>query len=335
MISSDKAQAVREYAEQEGRTAAREYFGISPETLRRYIRQAKQEIDEREWRDDNLQEIGQGEPPAFDAPTDRILRDIASRYTHDELKKIAAGGKHHNPQHAPITADWFRGETMRFGVITDTHIGSKYFREDWFDGAVDRFHEYGVDFVMHVGDITEGMSNRPGQIYELDHLGYTAQRDVAVEQMRKIERTVYVIDGNHDRWFAKSNGAYVVPDICDRVDDMHFIGHDMGVLTIGGIDIMMWHGEDGSSYAHSYRLQKVIEALPGGSKPNILLAGHVHKMGYFFIRNIHAVSAGCLQEQTAWMRGKRLEAHTGFWIIECDVNDGSIVRFSPNFFPYY
>jgi hypothetical protein len=90
-----------------------------------------------------------------------------------------------------------------------------------------------------------------------------------------------------------------------------------------------------NSYAHSYRLQKVIESLPGGEKPNVLLAGHVHKMGYFFIRNIHAISAGCLQEQTSWMRGKRLEAHPGFWIIEMDVNDGTIVRFTPTFYPYY
>lgn len=320
--SLERSIEIAKYADREGMAAAIKEFGLKHETIRRAKRQVRKTIDESEPQ------------PEMDPSVDRILREIADRYNADELKAIAKGGKSYSTETVTVDAGWFDGDTIKFGVITDTHIGSKFFREDWFEGAADRMHAEDVDFICHVGDVTEGMSNRPGHMYELTHLGYTEQKQAAIEQLQKLpEVPLYVIDGNHDRWFIKSTGAKIVPDICDAIGAT-FLGHDTGEIMVNGVKIQLWHGEDGSSYAHSYRLQKVIEALPGGGKPNVLLAGHVHKMGYFFERNIHAISGGCLQAQTPWMRGKRLAAHTGFWIIEMDINNG-IVRFSPDFYPYY
>ena len=325
MISSDKAQAVREYAEQEGRTAACEYFGISPETLRRYIRQSKQELDETE-------------DTAIDAPTDRILRDIASRYTTDELKKIAAGGKHHNPQHVPITADWFRGETMRFGVLTDTHIGSKYFRPDWMDVAVDKFAEANLDCIFHVGDVTEGMSNRDDHIYELSHIGYTAQKEAAIEQMLKLDAMgvpLYGIAGNHDLWHVKRNGAFIVEDIWSHLDNGIYLGAHEAEVTIGGMRVKLWHGEDSAQKAHSARVQDIIAKFPSHKRPHVLLTGHDHKGHYFFERGVHAIAAGCLQAQTSFMRYKKIDAMPSFWIVDVAFNGSHVVEFSPTLYPFY
>jgi predicted phosphodiesterase len=322
ILSDERLTEVVGYALEESDAAAEEKFGISHETLRRYKREHKRLREE-------------SEETKIEQSKQRILQQIADRFNAKELEAIAKGGMVDTTKTRTVDLGYFGGDNVRFGVMTDTHIGSKYFREDWFDAAVDRFHAADVDFVCHVGDITEGMSNRPGHVYELEKLGYTDQRDESVRLLSTIGLPIYAIDGNHDRWFIKSNGAKIVPDICERVPDMHFLGHDTGELNVNGATIQMWHGEDGSSYAHSYRLQKVIEALPGGKKPNVLLSGHVHKMGYFFIRNIHAIAGGTLQEQSAWMRGKRLEAHTGFWTIEMDVRDGGVVRFTPTFYPFY
>jgi predicted phosphodiesterase len=318
-----RAIAAVEYADNEGDHAAELKYGISHETLRRYRRLVKNDGADSDVGDD------------FDARTETLLRQIGEKLTKKELEAIAKSGTFDRTERA-ISADWFDGDQLKVGVITDTHIGSKSFREDWFDGAVDRFLAADVDVVLHVGDISEGMSNRPGHIYELTHLGYSEQLDACVEQMGKLaDFPVYAIDGNHDRWFVKSNGAKIVPAVCDALDNMTFLGHDTGTLEIGGIRIQLWHGEDGASYAHSYRLQKVIEALPGGKKPHVLVSGHVHKSGYFFERNVHAFLSGCIQEQTPWMRSKRLPAHPGFWILDMDINAGSVVRMSPTFFPYY
>jgi hypothetical protein len=105
-------------------------------------------------------------------------------------------------------------------------------------------------------------------------------------------------------------------------------------LTKGCV-LRLWHGEDGSSYAHSYRLQKLIESFTGGEKPAALFAGHVHKAGYFYMRHVHCLSSGAIQSQTKWMRGKRIASHTGFWVVEIVVNSKGIARFKSEWFPLY
>jgi predicted phosphodiesterase len=175
-------------------------------------------------------------------------------------------------------------------------------------------------------------------VYELTSLGYHEQKKHAIRLLSEWKTTpIYLIDGNHDRWYIKSNGAHIVSDVCEAIPNAHWLGHDMGSITLApGVDMMLWHGEDGGgSYALSYRLQKIVESLKGGQKPAILAAGHDHKAGYFFIRNIHCYAGGCLQGQSSWMRGKRLAAHEGFWILTVTIGKGSVRAIESKFFPYY
>jgi len=322
--SLSRIEEILDYASDTGDMEAQRIFGISHETLRRYRRRMKLS-----------KEPIKGTAIGFDPSVERMLQEIGARYSPEEIRIIAQGMRPGGHGRRKITADWFTGDSMTFGVISDTHIGSRYFREDWFDGAIEMFARRNVDFVVHSGDVTEGLSNRPGHVYELSHIGYAQQKEEAIRQIGKIECPCYIVDGNHDRWFMKSAGAQIVDDICKDTPNARFIGTDEGVIDIGGISILLWHGEDGAAYALSYRVQKIVESLSGGQKPNILVTGHDHKQGYFFTRNVQVVMAGCLQEQTPWMRSKRLAAHPGFWIVEVGINNGSIVEFVPHFFPFY
>ena len=231
----------------------------------------------------------------------------------------------------------FTGDRVRIGAITDTHIGHKRFSEERLMAAFEEFSKQGVDFITHCGDVTEGMSHRQGHVYELDHIGYDAQKTEAIRLFSKWDDTpIYAIDGNHDRWFLKSNGALIVKDIADSLDNFIFLGHDEGDISLGGnATIKLWHGEDGNSYALSYRLQKILESLSGGEKPSVLLAGHVHKYVNIFERNVWSVSVGTLEAQTKWMRGKRIAAHVGFCIIDVWVNDLGVSMFKTTFYPFY
>jgi hypothetical protein len=57
---------------------------------------------------------------------------------------------------------------------------------------------------------------------------------------------------------------------------------------------------------------------------------------YLFYRNIHAFECGTTQAQTPWMRGKRIPAHVGGWIIEVHVDDeGTVTRCKGEFVPFY
>ena len=82
-------------------------------------------------------------------------------------------------------------------------------------------------------------------------------------------------------------------------------------------------------------MQKLMESFTGGEKPNILVQGHYHKALYMFNRNIHGLEAGTMCGQTSWMRGKKIPAHKGFWIIDLSLGKGGIGKFAPAFYPGY
>jgi predicted phosphodiesterase len=214
-------------------------------------------------------------------------------------------------------------------------MGSIYFKEENYMAMLKEAKKQKVDAFFHSGDVTEGMSNRADHVYELSHIGYEAQKKYAIDMLKKIKKPLYMISGNHDRWFIKSCGANIVKDIADAIPNAEFIGHDTGIVSVNGCNIQLWHGLDGNSYAISYRIQKVIESLTGGTKPNVLLCGHTHKYIKMFERNIHAFGVGCLELQTAFMRGKRLSAHTGFSIITLTIRDGNVVKCNETWHPFY
>jgi predicted phosphodiesterase len=212
---------------------------------------------------------------------------------------------------------------------------SVYYKPEFLTAAFEQFDKAGVSILLHGGDLSEGMSDRPGHIYELTHLGYAAQKAYCVEQMKQWTKPMYLIDGNHDRWFIKKAGALIVADVCDSIPNATFLGHDEGDLKVNGITIKLFHGEDGASYATSYRVQKIIEAFSGGEKPNVLLLGHDHKEIVMFERNVHAVAGGCLSTQSKWMRSKRLAAYPGFHIIRMVIGKAGVASFTTTFFPFY
>jgi len=69
-------------------------------------------------------------------------------------------------------------------------------------------------------------------LYELKHIGYAAQKEYAEQQLSKIPFHVYLVSGNHDRWY-ESMGANIVGDVCDTVPNAEYIGRDEGDIEVG------------------------------------------------------------------------------------------------------
>jgi len=292
-------------------------FDLTNETLHRYLRKAKK--------------LGM---ETFNKNS--VLEKISERFTDKELEAIASGGRL-VPGLSQVPIVHFEGERIRFTLTGDLHLGSLYTNPDHVFQMFDESEKAGCEFIAVGGDVVEGMSNRAGHVYELSHIGYDAQKSHAKDILGEWGRIMYMIDGNHDRWFIKSSGAYVVKDICEALGERFiFLGHDEGDISLKGkTTIKMWHGEDGNSYAISYRVQKIIESLTGGLKPGILSCHHVHKFNYIFERHIHAISPGCIQMQSKWMRGKRIAAHTGFVICDAWVNNQGIAKVGLTWHPFY
>lgn len=272
------------------------------------------------------------------ATTDPLLAKLKERYSQEELEQIAKG-EGISKRYIPFPEIHLNGKHHRMVVISDTHIGSVYSPEEWHRVVADFANDpaNGIECILHCGDIVDGLKiGRAGtQIYELSEIGFDAQRTKAIQMMSLYHLPIYIISGNHDMYFKEFAGANIVESICAAVPNMTYIGHNQADIDVDGCKIRLFHGGDGNSYALSYRLQKIVEAITGGNKPNILLAGHVHKFCYIMDRNIHAVSIPSMQSQTGFMQGKRLAAHTGFLVLDFDTNEGSISNFGVKVYPFY
>ena len=252
----------------------------------------------------------------------------------NETKRVAI----QNQEPSSYDAVWDGAKTIRFAILGDTQLGSKHTQLTHLHNFYDRLVMEGIDTVYHTGDIVEGLKMRVGHEYDLYVISADEMRDDVIKNYpRRQGITTHFITGNHDASIYKQVGYDIGAAIADKREDMHYLGRDCAVIHITPkCTLELRHPWDGSSYALSYKPQKMIEAMESDSKPNILAIGHYHKAEYIFYRNVHAIQTGCFQGQTPFMRGKGISAHLGGWIVTIKVlDDGTIIDILPEFVPYY
>ena len=236
------------------------------------------------------------------------------------------------------TAKWDGTTTLRFAVMGDTQIGSKYAQLTHLHNFYDICKKEGIETVYHTGDITDGLKMRVGHEYELYEVSADEMRDDVVKNYPKRDGiTTYFITGNHDASLYKQVGFDIGQAIAMLRPDMKYLGRDCAVIHLTpNCTLELRHPWDGTAYALSYKMQKMIEAMESDSKPNILAVGHYHKVEYLFYRNVHALQTGCFQAQTPFTRGKGISTHMGGWIVTVRVDEqGTIQGFGAELVPYY
>lgn len=242
------------------------------------------------------------------------------------------------PSENHFKEDWDGGRIIRFGLMGDTQINSKYTQLTHLHKLYDFYAQEGIDTVYHTGDLDEGEQMRKGHQYELYNQGFDDHRDEIIRVYPKRDGmcTRFII-GNHDASLVKLAGADIGRAVASERKDMEYLGPDSAVIQLtDNCTLELRHPGDGTAYALSYKTQKMIEAMSGGEKPNILAVGHYHKMEQLFYRNVHTFQTGTLQAQTPWMRGKQIAAAMGGWVVEVRLNvDGGVERILSEFFPFY
>jgi predicted phosphodiesterase len=233
----------------------------------------------------------------------------------------------------------YSGKKMTIGVFSDTHIGNKCYDRKLMDYAAERFNEKDVDFVIFGGDLCEGHyeSKRQGSVFELEFVGGDAQVKEAIKELKKIKKPIYGITGNHEtNTFFKMSGFDIGEQIQDRLKNFHYLGQGRGVINLPyGQKIEIVHPDGGSSYAISYKSQKIAESLEGGTKPAVLFISHYHKAEYLFYRNIHIIQTGCLESQTDYERNHHISVHKGFWVVDLEIGKEGVSKITPTFYPAY
>lgn len=225
--------------------------------------------------------------------------------------------------------------SITLGVVSDTHLCSKWQQLELLHKTYDLFKERGIDTVLHAGDISDGFyKDRLGSIFML---GFDDQTDYVVNAYPKRDGiTTYYLTGNHDYTHQRNGMADIGRVIADRRPDMIYLGQDRGIVNINKCEILLMHPQDGSSYAYSYRGQKHLDVIRGGKKPNVVLCGHHHKLFYMLYRNIHYFEVPSFQDRTPFTDGKGLSNDVGAWIVTINLDQkGNVVSVVPEAIPYY
>lgn len=265
------------------------------------------------------------------------VRSYIRRHKNDistETKPVVVQNQEptvHNPK-------WNGTTVLKFAIIGDTQLGSKYAQISHLKNFYELCASEGIKDVYHTGDVTDGLKMRSGHEYELYKTSADDMVQDVIENYPKIEGiTTHFITGNHDASIYKQVGYDIGNTITEKRPDMKYLGRDCALIFLTpNCKLELRHPWDGTAYALSYKPQKMIEAMESDSKPNILAIGHYHKAEYLFYRNVHCLQTGCFQGQTPYTRGKGISVHMGGWIVTIHVDkNGTITRFGSEFVPYY
>jgi len=249
------------------------------------------------------------------------------------------------PPAKPLKLKRLLGKEYVFGVVADKHMVNKHHRLDVLEAAYDIFEKRGVKTVLDAGNMIDGefRFNK----YELECIGAHNQAQyVADHHPQRDGITTYFITGEcHEGWYQSSQGVKIgwyIQKVCEDAGrkDMKWIGHiEADVILeqpVGKTRIRIMHPGGGTPYALSYPSQKMVESFQGGEKPHVLVMGHFHKFDFNYQREVACLMPGCVQDQTPFMRKKKLAAHVGFCILTVGARlDGTTGQIKVEWFPFY
>ena len=223
-----------------------------------------------------------------------------------------------------------------FGAAGDLHAASKYTRWDVREELYEWFANEGASCNFDTGNWIDGDAsfNR----YDLEVSGLDRQIKLLAKRHPKHVPTYAVWGDDHEGWYVQREGVdvgayaeHVMQEAGHKWVNLGFMEASVALKNknSGKVATMaVVHPGGGSAYAISYAIQKIIESLDGGEKPAIGIYGHYHKLWSGIIRNVWVAQTGCGQDQTPFMRKKRLEAHVGGCLIKLtqDPRTGAIIR---------
>jgi len=165
-----------------------------------------------------------------------------------------------------------------FIALADTHIGNIYENMD----AVKLLYKYALDknieYVVNLGDITEGTSLKDGNDSRIKRFTLNEQIDFLTRNYPKYDtiNTLYIL-GNHDeRWL--NTGMDISKIIDNRRYDMHCLGYKNSKITIGNKNILLHHP---FSIERDHKYDKEIHKLYLNPEFDLVLRGHTHHNGIY------------------------------------------------------
>ena len=345
-------------------------FDITHDKLRQYVIRYRQEIrdtitpenvkvEQSETLDQSIKKILSSKNSSFTIEEISDKFDVSPKKVRDAIESLKSSGTNVTSNSGQVYISSIvpkKDDTVmsvskntkglyRFGAVGDNHLGSKYERLDVLNSLYELFREEGISTVYNTGNWIDGEARF--NKHDIHVHGMDNQINYMIKKYPQVEgiKTYYIGGDDHEGWYTQREGVDIGKYLEYKAqaagrNDLVYLGHMEHDVVIpaekGETKIRVLHPGGGSSYAISYTSQKIVESLSGNEKPHIILGGHYHKAEYTYARGVHFIQTGCTQDQTPFMRKKKLAAHLGGWIVEFGVDEtGAITRFKQEFIPFY
>jgi DNA polymerase II small subunit len=257
------------------------------------------------------------------------------------------------------------GTESYVALISDLHIGSKYFMEKEFNDFVnwllsDDDIVRKIKFVCIAGDIVDGIGIYPNQDRELIDRNIGSQMSYAATLLQKIPKRIHVflIPGNHDP------GRRALPQTAltnlrdfQPLENFSIIGNP-SLVELNKVKLLMFHGQSlddviatvpGLSYSKPVEAMKILlksrhlspiygnrtpiapesdDMLVIDDVPDIFHAGHVHITQVGRYKGTLVVNSGAWQTQTIFQRTMGISPTPGICIL---VNLATLQSFKKDF----
>jgi len=262
------------------------------------------------------------DPPKGEKPR-KVDKRVELLERHDigakQLKELLDPSKRKRPPFKQAKTK----SVFTFGIVSDTHLCDSECALPELQHFYQVCADEGITDVVHAGDLVTGMSVYPGQLHDLAVFGYDKQLEFAVENYPSTYGiTTHVIGGNHEEDYTKRAGFDMLNAIAKERDDILYHGMYDATIKLNGVSIGLQHGARGVGYAASYPLQRYIERIPPGEKPQIFILGHYHCSLYMFERDIHAFLPGSFMWSSNLLAKRlKLSGRPGGFIVTVTVAD--------------
>ena len=239
-------------------------------------------------------------------------------------------------------------------LISDLHVGSKYFMEEEFESFISWLSSPDpvarkVRFVLVCGDIIDGIGIFPNQDKELLLMDLNKQMEKAAQLIDKIPKhiKVFIIPGNHD----PGRRALPQPAIPEKHNlnlwnrENFFMLGNPSMVELNGVKILMFHGQSlddvvgttpGLSYSQPAKAMRVLlksrhlspiygkrtpiapeleDMMVINEIPDILHSGHIHVVDLDMYKGVLIVNSGAWQTQTPYQASIGITPTPGIAVI--------------------
>lgn len=216
------------------------------------------------------------------------------------------------------------GQTVKIGVVSDTHFGSKYQQITHLRDFYRYADSQGVACYLHAGDAVDGIHKmHRDAVFGHFKVGFDSQVDYFVEEYPVSQNgPTYLIDGNHDSSFFADAGVSVGEHIAREREDILYMGYYAATFDVGPARIHVAHGARGGlSYARSYKQQKLLEQMDERQRADLDIAlwGHWHVADHLpGYQGVHSLLVPCFQRQTPFLKTLGVQPVVGGIVLEIE-----------------